>query len=133
MNAFHIWPRPVLRFRLHAHLVYIISAGQVAITFINPLCRALGSNPFQQLFYRGNWFLNQNGWNKHFAFQFLRQIIDASWYISNKTIHDDHNISLIEDVISNRSLSHHFKLENHPNHLIAPLYLRLCRLVEEKT
>lgn len=51
-----------------------------------------------------------------------RQVTDASWYVKNgKTSDDSLNIIFIKDVISSRSLNHHFKLTNHPNHLITPL------------
>jgi hypothetical protein len=54
----------------------------------------------------------------------LRTIVNAPWYVSNRTIHTDLRIPYIEDVIKEHSKAHFKKLANHPNPLVEPLLHR---------
>jgi hypothetical protein len=51
----------------------------------------------------------------------LRMIIKAPWYVTNQTLHDDLKVSFIKDVIQEKSINHHDKLENHSNPILKPL------------
>jgi hypothetical protein len=46
---------------------------------------------------------------------------DATWYVSNSTLHNDLDIPFIKDVLQERSTKHHDRLEVHPNALLQPL------------
>jgi hypothetical protein len=54
----------------------------------------------------------------------LRTIVNAPWYVSNRTIHTDLRIPYIEEVTKEHSNAHFKKLANHPNPLIKPLLHR---------
>lgn len=63
----------------------------------------------------------------------LRQIVNAPWFIRNKTIHNDLEIAFVTDVIKNISTRYRSKLQNHPNELARKLlsaqkYQRLQRI-----
>ena len=45
----------------------------------------------------------------------LRTITNASWYVTNHTLHTDLNIPYVSDVISERINKPLRKLESHPN------------------
>ncbi|KAL1130983.1 hypothetical protein AAG570_012224 [Ranatra chinensis] len=51
----------------------------------------------------------------------LRTILDAPWYVSNRTIHNDLNIPTVYKVAQTRFRSFHTNLEAHPNPLISAL------------
>ncbi|KAL1123050.1 hypothetical protein AAG570_002138 [Ranatra chinensis] len=51
----------------------------------------------------------------------LRTILDAPWYVSNRTIHSDLNIPTVYKVAQTRFRSFHTNLEAHPNPLISAL------------
>jgi hypothetical protein len=51
----------------------------------------------------------------------LRMITNAPWYVTNQTLHDDLKVSFIKDVIQEKSINHHDKLENHSNPILQPL------------
>lgn len=42
-------------------------------------------------------------------------ITDPPWYISNETLHRDLNIPYVKEVVKEKSVKHHSKLENHLN------------------
>ena len=46
----------------------------------------------------------------------LRVIGNASWYVTNHTLHTDFNSPYVSDVIHERINKHHNHLEAHPNH-----------------
>jgi len=46
---------------------------------------------------------------------------DAPRYVSNSTLHNDLGIPLIKDVLQERSIKHHDRLEVHPYALLQPL------------
>ncbi|KAL1115673.1 hypothetical protein AAG570_005963 [Ranatra chinensis] len=52
-----------------------------------------------------------------FQSKVLRTILNAPWYVSNRTIHHDLNIPTVHETIQSRFKSFHSKLENHPNQL----------------
>ncbi|KAL1130114.1 hypothetical protein AAG570_013053 [Ranatra chinensis] len=52
-----------------------------------------------------------------FQSKVLRTILNAPWYVSNRTIHHDLNIPSVHETIQPRFKSFHSKLENHPNQL----------------
>jgi hypothetical protein len=54
----------------------------------------------------------------------LRMIVDAPWYVSNATLHDDLGISYVQDVIHKKCNNHHTKLETHENPLLKTLLLK---------
>jgi hypothetical protein len=54
----------------------------------------------------------------------LRMIVDASWYVSNATLHADLGISSVQDVIQQRSNKHHNKIKTHENPLLKMLLAR---------
>jgi hypothetical protein len=52
----------------------------------------------------------------------LRATVDAPRYVANDMIHKDLGIPTVQEVIHNRSMKHHTKLESHPNPpLLQPL------------
>jgi hypothetical protein len=51
----------------------------------------------------------------------LRAMTAASWYVSNDTLHHDIDISIVSDVIQERSSKHHERLLTHVNPLMQPL------------
>lgn len=51
----------------------------------------------------------------------LRAITDAPWYVTNQMLHNDLGIPFVQDVIRDRSIKHHNRLEHHPNTLLHPL------------
>jgi hypothetical protein len=57
----------------------------------------------------------------------LRTLVNAPWYVSNRTIHTDLRIPYIEEVIKEHSNAHFKKLANYPNPLIKPLLHRQTR------
>jgi hypothetical protein len=64
----------------------------------------------------------------------LRAMTNAPRYVSNDTLHNDHGIPIITDVIKGRSNKHHNRLETHTNPLMQPLleepnFRRLKRLL----
>jgi hypothetical protein len=48
-------------------------------------------------------------------------IMNASWHVTNQTLHTDLNILYINDVIREKSTIHHNKLARHPNDILQPL------------
>jgi hypothetical protein len=48
-------------------------------------------------------------------------IANAPWYVPNITLHEDLNVSLVKEVIKQRSTIYHNKIEGHVNVLIQPL------------
>ncbi|KAL1122751.1 hypothetical protein AAG570_003078, partial [Ranatra chinensis] len=52
-----------------------------------------------------------------FQSKVLRTVLNAPWYVSNRTIHHDLNILTVHKTIQSRFKSFHSKLENHPNQL----------------
>jgi hypothetical protein len=51
-------------------------------------------------------------------------IVDASWYVSNATLHTDLGIFSVQDVIQQRSDKHHNKIKTHENPLLKMLLAR---------
>ena len=51
----------------------------------------------------------------------LRSVVDAPWYVSNSTLHNDLVIPFINAVLHERSSKHHDRLEVHPNAFLQPL------------
>jgi hypothetical protein len=51
-------------------------------------------------------------------------IVDASWYVSNATLHADLGISYVQDVIHQKCNKHRTRLETHENPLLEKLLLR---------
>lgn len=51
----------------------------------------------------------------------LRMLVDAPWYVTNQTLHEDLNIPYVKDVIKDKSVKHHDKLVNHTNTILHPL------------
>jgi hypothetical protein len=47
-------------------------------------------------------------------------IANAPWYVPNITLHEDLNVSLVKEVIKQRSTRYHSKI-GHVNRLIQPL------------
>jgi len=45
----------------------------------------------------------------------LRMITNASWYVSNLTLHEDLKIPYVREVVFDRYAKHNQKLEMHPN------------------
>ena len=54
-------------------------------------------------------------------FKILRAIANASWYVTNHTLHKDFNMPYVSDVIRERINKYHKNLEAHPNPLLEPL------------
>jgi hypothetical protein len=54
-------------------------------------------------------------------YKILRAMTDAPWYVSNDTLHHDLGISIVSDVIQERSSNHHERLLTHINPLMQPL------------
>ena len=50
----------------------------------------------------------------------LRMITNASWCVSNLTLHEDLKIPYAREVIFEKYAKHHRKLETHPNPLPSP-------------
>jgi len=48
-------------------------------------------------------------------------IINAPWYVSNLTLHENLKIPYFREVIFEKYAKHHRKLETHPNPLLHPL------------
>jgi len=53
--------------------------------------------------------------------QILRAIVNAPWYISNDTLHNDLNIPYVADLARTKYQSFHSKLSSHPNPLVQSL------------
>jgi hypothetical protein len=51
-------------------------------------------------------------------------IVDASWYVSNATLHADLGISYIQDAIHQKCNNHHTRLETHETPFLKKLLLR---------
>jgi hypothetical protein len=51
----------------------------------------------------------------------LRMITIAPWYVTDQTLHDDLKAPFIKDVIQERSINLHDKLEHHSNTILQPL------------
>ena len=51
----------------------------------------------------------------------LRMITNAPWYVSNLTLHEDLKIPYVREVIFEKYVKYHRKLETHPNPLLHPL------------
>jgi len=54
-------------------------------------------------------------------YKILRTIANAPWYVTNHILHTDFNIPYVRDVIHERIIKHHNKLEAHPNPILEPL------------
>jgi hypothetical protein len=50
----------------------------------------------------------------------LRMITDVPLYVTDQTLHDDLEVPFIKDVIQEKSINHHDKLENHSNPILRP-------------
>jgi hypothetical protein len=48
-------------------------------------------------------------------------ITNATWYVTNQTLHDDLKVPFIKDVIQEKCINHHDKLGNHSNPILQPL------------
>jgi hypothetical protein len=48
----------------------------------------------------------------------LRMIINAPWYVTNQTLHDDLKVAFIKDIIQRKRINHHDKLENDSNPIL---------------
>jgi hypothetical protein len=51
----------------------------------------------------------------------LRMIINAPWYVTNQTLHEDLNVPYITEVNQERSIKHHDKIKIHSNTTLWPL------------
>ena len=51
----------------------------------------------------------------------LRMLVDAPWYVSNETLHQDLNLKFVKEIILDRSRQHMSKIETHENELLQPL------------
>jgi hypothetical protein len=51
----------------------------------------------------------------------LRMVANAPSYVPNITLHEDLNVSLVKEVIKQRSTRYHNKMEGHVNIMIQPL------------
>jgi hypothetical protein len=51
-------------------------------------------------------------------------IVDATWYVSNATLHADPGISYVQDVMHQKCNKHHTTLEAHENALLKTLLVR---------
>jgi hypothetical protein len=51
----------------------------------------------------------------------LRTITNTPWYVSNLTLHADLKIPYVREIITEKYIKHHQKLETHPNPLLHPL------------
>jgi hypothetical protein len=54
----------------------------------------------------------------------LRIISDATWYVSNATLHADLGISYVQDAVHQKCNKHHTTLETHENPLLKALLVR---------
>ena len=50
----------------------------------------------------------------------LRIITNASWYVSNQTLHTDLRIPYVQSILLDYSRKHRTTLERHPNPLVKP-------------
>ncbi|KAL1123461.1 hypothetical protein AAG570_002541 [Ranatra chinensis] len=66
-----------------------------------------------------------------FQSKVLRTILNAPWYVSNRTIHHDLNNPTVHETIQSRFKSFHSNLENHPNQLANALSLTTSSQIEE--
>jgi hypothetical protein len=48
-------------------------------------------------------------------------ITNASWYVTNQTLHEGINVPYITEVIQERSIKHHDKIKIHRNATLWPL------------
>jgi hypothetical protein len=48
-------------------------------------------------------------------------ITNAPWNVTNQTLHDDLKVPFMKDVIQEKSINHHEKLENHRHPIMQPL------------
>jgi hypothetical protein len=48
-------------------------------------------------------------------------ITNAPWYVINQILHDDMKVPFIKDVVQEKSINHHDKLENHSYPILQPL------------
>jgi hypothetical protein len=51
----------------------------------------------------------------------ILMIINAPWYVTNQTLHEDLNVPYIIEVIQERSIKHHDKINIHSNTILWPL------------
>ncbi|PNF20186.1 hypothetical protein B7P43_G16736 [Cryptotermes secundus] len=51
----------------------------------------------------------------------LRMLVDAPWYVSNETLHQDLNLKFMKEIILDRSRQHMSKIETHEKELLQPL------------
>jgi hypothetical protein len=51
----------------------------------------------------------------------LRMIANAPWYVPNITLREDLSVTLVKEVIKQRSTRYHTKVEGHVCRLIQPL------------
>jgi hypothetical protein len=51
----------------------------------------------------------------------LQMITNASWFVTNQTLHSDLKVPFIKEVIQEKSINHHDKLGNHSNPMLQPL------------
>lgn len=58
---------------------------------------------------------------QRFQSKTLRAIVDAPWYVSNRTLHEDLRIPYVNEVIHHYMTNHMHKLQAHPNPTIRPL------------
>jgi hypothetical protein len=54
---------------------------------------------------------------QRFQSKLLRKIVNAPWFVSNRTLHQDLKIPTVQEEIAKFSKKYISKLENHPNHL----------------
>jgi hypothetical protein len=54
----------------------------------------------------------------------LRMITNASWHVTNQTLHEDLKVPFIKDVIQERSINHHVKPGKLSNTILQPLLER---------
>jgi hypothetical protein len=50
--------------------------------------------------------------------------VDASWYVSNATLHADLGISSVQDIIQQKSNKHYNKIKTHETPLLKTLLAR---------
>ncbi|PNF15239.1 hypothetical protein B7P43_G12671 [Cryptotermes secundus] len=51
----------------------------------------------------------------------LRMLVDAPWYVSNETLHQDLKLKFVKEIILDRSRQYMSKIEAHENELLQPL------------
>lgn len=58
---------------------------------------------------------------QRFQSKTLRNMANAPWFVSNRTIHADLNIPYVKDIIKQYAIKHQNTLESHPNETMEPL------------